>query len=76
MTKLILTAIVVVVGAVFWVWKRYGSISAQIARLEKKIGKILEEQQDALEDGDSIRFNYLDNERLRLCNEVANLRGR
>jgi hypothetical protein len=76
MTKLILTAIVVVAGLILWVWKRYGSVKAQVARLEKKIGKILEEQQDALEEDDSIRFSYLDNERLRLCEEIARIRGR
>lgn len=75
MTKLILTAIVVVVGAVFWVWRRYGSVSAKIARLRKQIGKVLEEQQDALEDGDMVRFEYLDKRRLQLCEEVANIRG-
>lgn len=74
MTKLILSAIIVVGGLVFWVWKRYGSVPAKIARLQKKIGKILEEQQDALEKGDSIRFSYLDAERLRLCEEIARIR--
>lgn len=74
MTKLIISAIVVVVGAVLWFWQRYGSVAAQVARLEKKIGKILEEQQDALEDGDGIRFSYLDDERLRLCEEIARIR--
>lgn len=71
----IISAIVVVAGFAFWLWRRYGSVAAKIARLKKQIGKILEEQQDALEDGDMVRFNYLDNERLRLGNEIANLRG-
>lgn len=74
MTNLILTAIVVVGGLVFWVWRRYGSVAAKIASLKKQIGEILEEQQDALENGDSIRFDFLDKRRLRLHEEIANLR--
>jgi hypothetical protein len=76
MTKLILTAIVVIGGLVFWLWKRYGSVAAQVSRLEKKIGDILEEQQDALEEGDSIRFSYLDAKRIELCEKIARIRGR
>lgn len=73
MTKLILTAIVTCVGFAFWMWKRYGSKSAEIARKEKRIRKILDEQQDALENNDTILFNMLDRERLRLCQEVNDL---
>lgn len=75
MTELIISAIVVVVGFIFYLWRRYGSVSAQVARLEKQIGKILLEQQDALEEGDSIRFSYLDDERLRLAEEINRIRG-
>lgn len=74
MTKLILTAIIVVGGGIFWVWKRYWSVSAEIRRKDERIGQILEEQQDALENNDTMLFDYLDRERLCLCQEIANLR--
>lgn len=75
MTKLILTALVVIGGGVFWVWKRYFSIPAKIRRKEERIAEIMEQEQDALENLDQIRFNALDLERLRLCEQIHRLRG-
>lgn len=39
MTKLILTAVIVVGGGIFWVWRRYFSLKAEKKRLLQKIRK-------------------------------------
>ncbi len=74
-TQLILGAIVTVAGFAFWLWKRYFSVSAEIAQLKKRIREIENEQQDALENNDVLVFNYLDDERLQLGEEIRRLRG-
>lgn len=73
MTKLILSAIIMIVGAAFWLWKRYYSKSAEIARLKKRIRQIESEQQNALENNDMLLFDTLDTERLQLCEQVRRL---
>ena len=75
MTKLILTAIVVVAGGIFWVWKRYGSESAVIARKKERLQEIEKEQQDATENGEMLLFDSLDSERLQLCEEIRRLKN-
>lgn len=76
MTKLIITGIVTAIGFAFWLWRRYWSKSAEIARLEKEIARILEEQQDALENNDMLNFDYLDKRRRWLCEKVRRICGR
>lgn len=75
MIKLILTAIVVVATGVFWVWRRYGSKSARIAKAEEKLAKTHREIHDALEDNDVVRYYYLSNKRVRLAQKINRLRG-
>lgn len=74
MTKLILTAIVTIGGFAFWLWRRYLSKDAEIARTKKRLLVIERSQQDALEIGDTMLFDSLDRERVRLCQEIGNLR--
>jgi len=72
--KLFLTALITIGGGIFWVWRRYFSRRAEIARKKKRINQLLAEQQDALENNDTILFDSLDRQRLRLCEEIRNLR--
>jgi len=74
MTKIIGSIIAVSLAFAFWLWRRYFSKSAEIARLEKRIGLILEGQKDALENNDMVCFDYLDTERLQLCKKIRHLR--
>jgi len=74
-TQLILSVFITVVGSVYWYWRRYHSKSAEIARKKKRIGEILREQMDALENNDMLLFNFLDTERLRLSESIRRIRG-
>lgn len=77
MTKLILSAITVVATFAFWLWRRYWSKGAEIARLQKRIGELIsEELPNALEHNDTMLFDVFDDERLRLCEKVRRIRGR
>ena len=77
MTKLILSAITVVAGFAFWLWRRYWSKEAEITRLQKRLGEIISEEiPNALEHNDIVLFDVLDNERLRLCEKIRSVRGR
>ena len=74
MTKLILSAVVIIAGGIFWAWKRYGSKSAVIARKKKRLREIRKEMRDALRDGDNARFHYLREQRQLLNADINDLR--
>lgn len=73
MTKLILTAIVTVVGFVFWLWKRYFSLKAEKKRLLKKIRKLEYEMSKYPVGGDD--YNRLRADWLHANRQWADITG-
>ena len=75
MTKLILTAIIVVVGAILWFWRRYGSLDEEVRKLKKQKREIRRRMRCALHDRRYDDYHAHTLEWLSILRQINDIRG-
>jgi len=74
MTKLILSAIVVIGTLGYALWKRYGSKEAELEKLYAELNDVQEKMSVAMAAGNSVLYHKFAHKRLQINKRINNLR--
>lgn len=75
MKELILTGIIVVVGAILWFWQRYGSLDEEVRKLKKQKREIRRQMRCALRDRRYDDYHAHTLEWLSVLRQIHDIRG-